>query len=372
MAADSGTQTVTLLYHNRADSKVVNRRFTDIRKTGIYSGGYLTVVDNSHALLSTLICEITDSTYQVKISTGATVTIAVASATPYIVLRWTYTGSQTNDYMSILAVASPSANDLIVAECTFTGGGNLQGFDYTERSTPSTQDLFLKVEPTADTELRVRVRVGRVHSASGVLEIPDQKTSLFIVPTSNSRIDLVYINLSTGAVSIQQGTAAASPVAPDYNGKLVLAEIILTSTSTNITSSMIKDVRNFVATQIVPDNTTLALDSSTGKLKLVTITAIRGARTSKDSLGNELVRSSVYKATSDGDIQAYGYGSDIFAYVGSSNPPTILIDRSGGGATEYGSVSIRLIKNEYFKITGASSSLKVYWHPIGSGQCVKQ
>lgn len=247
MAANTGNQTVTLLYHNRADSSVINRRFINIRKTGIYSGGYPTKVDNIHVRLSTLTCEISDGTYQVKISTGSTVTIVVGTATPYVVLRWVYTGDETADYMSILAVATPATNDLVIAECTFTGGGNLQGFDYTERTTPNTQDLFLKVEPTEDTELRVRIRAGRVQGSSGFVFVPDQPSNLFTVPTSNSKVYLVYINPDTGVVSIDStGTAAASPVAPNYKGKLVLAEVTLSSTSTNITADMIRDVRPFL------------------------------------------------------------------------------------------------------------------------------
>jgi len=247
MALNQGSQVVTLLYHTRADSKVINRRFVDIRKTGIYSGGYLTIVDNSHARLSTLICEISDGSYQVKISTGETITLEVDPATPYVVLRWVYTGSETNDYMSILTVSSPSTNDLVVGKCTFTGGGNLQGFDYSERSTPNIQDLFLKVEPTEETELRVRVRAGGIHTGSGYIQVVDQKTGLFTAPTSDSKVFLVYVDRTTGTVAIDStGTAAANPVAPDYAGRLVLAEVTLSSSSTNITSSMIKDVRNFL------------------------------------------------------------------------------------------------------------------------------
>jgi len=270
MAANTGSQTVTILYHSKVNNTLVNRRFVNIRETGIYSGGYLSVVDNSHASLSTLICEITDGTYQVKITTGEAVVIAVAQATPYVVLRWSYTGSETDDYMSILAVATPATNDLIVAECTFTGGGNLQGADYSERSTPNTQDLFLKVEPTEDTELRVRVRAGRVYTPTGFVNVPDQKSSLFTVPTSNSRIDLLYINTTTGAVSIAQGTAGITPVAPSYAGKLVIAEITLTSTSTNITSSMINDTRTFISpytTLFAPDDITLESSGSTLQIK---------------------------------------------------------------------------------------------------------
>ena len=258
MASNIGNQTVTLLYHTRADSGAVNRRHTGIRQTGIYSGGYLTVVDSSNARLSVLDCEVSDGTYQVKISTGTTVTVAVAQATPYIVLRWVYIGSETNDYMSIIAVASPSVNDLVVALCTFTGGGNLQGFDYSERSTPNTMDLFLKVEPTATTELRVRVRAGRIQNGKETIQIPDQKTSLFTPPTSNSKVYLVYVDKGTGVVAIDSsGVAAVSPVPPNYAGKHVIAEVTLAAGATNIVAANIIDMRDFANVTSPVDNSTI-------------------------------------------------------------------------------------------------------------------
>jgi len=268
MATNTGSQTVTLLYGANVDSRIINRRFQDVRKVGVYSGGYLSVVDNTHAGLSTLTCEISDGTYQVKISTGASVSIAVAVATPYIVLRWSYTGSSTNDYMSFNAVASPSTNDVVVGKCTFTGGGNLQGFDYSERTTPNIQDLFLKVEPTETTELRVRVRAGRVQNGKQTIQISDQKTSVFTLPAANSKVYLVYVNRASGAILIDSsGTAAASPAAPDYGGKLVLAEITLASTATNITAANITDVRDFSNTCYPLDSDVFEIGSS-GEISL--------------------------------------------------------------------------------------------------------
>ena len=112
MAANVGDQEVTILYNAQALSKTVNRRHQGVRQTGIYTGGYLTIVDTSNCSMSILTCEITDGTNQVKIKTQSVVTIGVTSATAYVVLRWVYTGSASSDYMSILAVATPATNDL--------------------------------------------------------------------------------------------------------------------------------------------------------------------------------------------------------------------------------------------------------------------
>lgn len=406
MPADVGNQTVTILFYAAANSLIVNKRFQEIRQTGIYSGGYLTLVDTSHAQISTLVCEISDGTYQVRVETASTVNLVVALATPYIVLRWTYTGA-VSDYMELLAVATPAANDLIVGKCTFVGG-NLNGFDYQNssypRSTPNTQDLFLKVEPTEATERRVRVRAGRIQTNSAVIDVADQKSDLFITVTSNSRIDLVYIDRSTGAVKIKKGTNAASPSAPDYDGQLVLAEVTLTVGYTNITASMIKDVRNFLSPNVSPDSSTIEFRSNgtfrvkesyilglipppdlatidlnpSGKLRVIAdyilgLIPSFGAWTDKDSSNNSLVLTSVYKATSDGFVIAYGYshGGPVYGYTSSANPPVTERCREDSGMPNKGTLTMPVRKNDYWRVISASST-KIHWLPVGSGQCVKQ
>ncbi len=277
MPADVGNQKVTLLFYAPANSGEVNLRFQDIRQKGIYTGGRLSIIDSSNAQLSPLVCEISDGTYQVRIATTTAVNIAVAQATPYVILRWTYTGS-TSDYMQILAVATPATNDLVVGKCSFTGGGALQGFTYGDtsypRSTPNTLDLFLKVEPTEATELKVRIRAGRVQNDKETIVIIDQKSSLFTAPPANSKVYLVYIDRSTGNILIDSsGVAAASPSPPDYGGKMVLAEVTLASTSTNITSNMIKDVRDFIVCKtgfIIEPRTSDPSNPGTGQIWLRT------------------------------------------------------------------------------------------------------
>jgi len=261
MPSDIGNQKISLKYGAAGNSQEINRRFVDVKPTGIYAGGYLTISDTSHAAISPLVCEISGLDiglieHQVRVATTTAVTLAVSAALPYIVLRWSYTGN-TSDFMELLAVASGSvqAYDLIVGKCMFGGGGALQGFNYGDttypRSTPDIHSLFLKVEPTDDSELKVRVRAGRVQSSEATFLIADQKSSLFVAPSANSKIYLVYIDRLTGNVYIDSsGTEAVNPVAPSYGNKLVLAEVTLTSASTNITASMIRDVRDFIVNKI--------------------------------------------------------------------------------------------------------------------------
>jgi len=267
MPADVGNQTLSLKYGAPGNSSEVNRRFVDVRPVGIYSGGVLEVTDNTHASLSALVCEIGDGTHQVRVATTTTVSVLVSSATPYIILRWGYTGT-TSDYMQILAVASGSilSTDLVVAKCTFTGGGALNGFDYGDsthpRTYPNTQDFSLKVVPA--TGMKMYVQPGYFQDNAQSVLVPFQLTDALTAPASNSQIFLVYIDPTTGTIGVDtSGVAAASPVAPLYNGKIVLAEVTITSTTTTITESMIKDVRPHVTYgQEKVDGTTIERSSA--------------------------------------------------------------------------------------------------------------
>jgi len=246
MPADIGTQTVTVKFFDPVDSPVANRIGLDVRKPGLYSGGYMTKVSDVLVTLSTMRCEIGDGTYQVGISTAATFNAAIASATPYIVLRWAYTGVAAADYMQAVAVAvgSIATNDVVVGKGSFSGS-TLTGFDYTLRTTPAVQDLFLKVEPEETPSLYCRVRAGRANYGEENYDIVDQVSPLFTAPVSNSSISLLQVN-AAGALSVVAGTPAASPVAPDYGGLVTLAEVTLAVGATTITAAKIKDVRNFV------------------------------------------------------------------------------------------------------------------------------
>jgi len=385
--ANIGNQTVSIIFFAPGQSSIVNRRHKSIRMLGIYSGGYVSFTPGiNNVNISPLVCEVTDGTHQVRVQTTSTVNIAVTSVNLYVVLRWNYTGS-TSDYMEILAVSTPATNDLIVGKCSFSGSPpTLQGFSYEERTTPNTHDLFLKVEPTGETELRVRIRAGRIQTTSADIDIVDQKSDLFTLPSANSKVYLVYID-SNGTVQIDSsGTEAVNPVPPNYKGKLVLAEVTLSSTDTNITKDKIKNVRGFISRPIDVDNSTIEFDFTTGKLKVKgisgsQISSLFGSWTDKDSLGNSLVKNNVYKVTSDGEISVYAFGAHGggggVIKTDSNNPPTTARTGDGAGYCDYHmGFTCRVKKDNYWKIetTGnfGTSILNIYWLPVGSGQCVKQ
>jgi hypothetical protein len=252
-ATDHGTQNITIEFFEEATSFDVNKRNVNIVPRGIYSGGHLTRVSDIEVTLSAFTAEIGDDDIQISVQTSALATLNAGAldsgdideATPYLVLRWGYQAAAGN-FVEVHAIASAAAaqdNDLIIGKCVFSGA-TLTGFDYSDRTFLNVQDLFLRVE--ADSGLYVWVRAGRIHSSTGSVFVPEQRLGPFTVPGSpNSRIDLVHIE-STGNVAIHQGTAAVSPSAPDYNGRLVVAEVRVVNGDTSIPASQIQDVRSFI------------------------------------------------------------------------------------------------------------------------------
>lgn len=415
MGVDSGNQTVTVLYYSQVTSPVVNRLGQDVRKPGIYSGGYLTKVSDTSVSVSTFTAEIGDGTYQVRCATGSAVTVTVSTTNIYVVLRWTYTGSATNDYVEFVATnfAGILSTDVIVGKCLFAGS-TLTTFDYgydttnkiTNRTTPNVQDLFLKVEQMETASMYVRVRAGKANYGTANYDISDQ-TVLLTAPVSNSRIDLVQINAS-GSVVITQGTIAASPVAPSYGNLITLAEITLTTGMTQITSSLIKDVRSFIGSglnnvvRLTDDQTVAGTKTFTSfsvtpssaptnnyhvsnkkyvddKFPTSSVSGIIGSRSDKSSSYG------AQQATTDGFVEVVASWGDggvcdymVEGFTDSATNPTI---RKGlvhipvipdNGAVRGGSFCMFVKKNEHWKVvrtvtgTPTSESLVVYFTPLGA------
>ena len=273
MPANTGSQNIDFIFHQVASTGGLNKRNFGVEQTGIYSGGWASVVNSTTVTISALVAVLADGSYQVRAETTTSVNITVSSATPYVVLRWTYTGVLNNDYMELLAVATPAANDLVAFKCTFTGGGVLNGATYSDtsypRSNPNVLDQYLKVEPRP-ASLRVRVRGGRFQTRTGTVVIADQETNLFTAPITSSKVYLVYIDTTTNLGTIlvdESGVESATPVAPSYNGKLVLAEVTLSYTDIGISASQIRDVRPWIVWgQQDPDGVTIAVSSVNHKL----------------------------------------------------------------------------------------------------------
>jgi len=337
MPADVGTQSIYVKFFDPVDSVVANGIGLGTRKVGIYSGGYLTRISDTSISLSTFDCEIGDGTYQIRCKTGAVVTpIAVTSTNKYVVLRWTYTGVAAADYVDFVATTLVGilSTDVVIGLCNYSGA-TLTGFDYTLRTTPNVMDLFLKAEPTETASLYLRVRKGRVSYGSANYDIADQLSPLFSAPVANSWIVLLQVN-TAGALIVTAGVAAASPTAPDYNGLITLAEVTIATGATTITSTNIKDVRQFSGSGGV----TLPLPIARGGTNAITASAAR------TSLGlDPLKKKQIYFAVADeayldtaltGRIYLRHTGTIVYASASVVTAPTganLIIDVNKNGSS---------------------------------------
>lgn len=262
MPANVGSQTVSVKYHDPVDSYIVNERHDEVRERGIYSGGYLTVTGANTVSLSALVCEIGDANYQVKVKTSAAVSITCSSVNVYIVLRWTYSGDASADYMDFIATNSPASNDLIVGKVVYSGGV-ASSIDYGDATYPRTEPdihrLFLKVVPTETPGTSVRIRPGSAHTGTGFLSIADQTHTPPSRGTASSG-DVVYVYINdTGGIE-------SSKTVADYAGKALLAKITMPVGGV-INTGDIEDARCFIDSPAIPDGTTIER-SSIGKLQV--------------------------------------------------------------------------------------------------------
>lgn len=394
MASNTWNQKVTLIYGAPADVEELNIRDRHIQSVGIYKGGYLSVVDSSHCALSPLICIITDGTYQVRIHMQDTATLAVSPSSAYIILRWQHYTEQSNDYMEVLAVATPQTNDLVVGKCIFSGG-SLVGFNYVDpsfsRSIPKDPYFYFLVESTEQDELRVLIRGGIFQTKTEKILIPDQKSSTLAAPSVGSKVYLIYIDSSTGSVEIDSsGTAGSPPEIPNYAGRFVLAEVTVNAGDTRIQQNQIKDVRTFltntgplVDAQTIEFNTNRELKLKSipnGMVNYSNIGSIFGEWTDRDSLNNVFAKDNVYKVTSDGFVVAYarcGEDKYIEIYSDNQNPPVTkrLKYQPESEGSGWAGFTLPIRNNNYWKIvtnTTYTSNIYIFWIPIGSGQCIKQ
>jgi hypothetical protein len=323
---DHGSQTISHAYYEEITALNRNARFKGIIPVGIYSGGLLTKVSNIEITLSPMIAEISDGTSQIRVKTASAATIndstldsgTVSSSTPYIVLRWSYAAMVTNfvEIHAIASVSSAGANDIIVGKVNFSGSV-ITGFDYSDRTFTKSHDMFLK--PEAYTGMYILLNAGVIHTNTGHVFVSTRVVGPFTVPTSpNSRIDLVYIN-DSGSPTILQGVAAPSPVAPSYDGKLVVAEVTIVNGDTSITSSMINDVRSFLTPKAAATSSITA--SQLAIYDSGWFSATTGTNITK-SHGLGVVPKFVhvyYSNTADGSGDVVTIGGGTTDYTGSGN-----------------------------------------------------
>lgn len=255
---NKGSQAVQFQFEDPLIATEFNTHLHKVLLTGIYDGGLLTKVSDSIVTVSTWVATLTDGTYTITARSTTTYNVTGVSSTDRnIVLRWTWSATAAW-YVDVLAVSDGSvqSNDVVIGRAVYSGA-TLTGFTYSNRTVPNTYSpFFLKVVPDDPASMRVRVLQGRGNYGVSNLIVSDQFTSNLTAPTTNPRIDVVYLD-SDGVVKVFTGTEAASPSAPSYQNKIVLAEIDMTVGMTTIPATSIRDVRGLVASQF--DNTVIPI-----------------------------------------------------------------------------------------------------------------
>ena len=239
-----GNLTTYIDYRDSINSEPLNQRFINRFTTGIYYGGDLSIISNTSVGISVFDIEFYDGSTLMKCTSSGNNTVTVSTTNIWVVARWSYTGA-SNDVPTLIAVSNTLTNDVIFGKCLFSGS-TLVGFDSTLRSDAQTFSKFCSVEPTGTPSMTLKVRAGQVASNILTYFIPEQITSAFTAPVSNPRIDVVAINSNGNVINIT-GSENITPVAPTYANNIPLAQILLQTSTTSIVSSMITDVRPFLA-----------------------------------------------------------------------------------------------------------------------------
>lgn len=103
-----------------------------------------------------------------------------------------------------------------------------------------------KVSPQVPPDMTVQVSAGTLFDIVTKVRISKaiQDSSVITAPTVNPRIDVIYVDMLTGVIGIATGAEAASPVPPTLpDAKLPIAQIALSTTTSEIIDSLITDIR---------------------------------------------------------------------------------------------------------------------------------
>lgn len=101
-----------------------------------------------------------------------------------------------------------------------------------------------EVSPTDPPSMALRVAAGRFNIDDTHVAYTGGTSPTFTAPTSNPRIDLLYL-AANGTLGVRQGTEASSPVRPSTRGVLPLAFVGLSPSQTTITPQNLQDARGF-------------------------------------------------------------------------------------------------------------------------------
>ena len=241
----------------------------------------------------------------------------------------TYTTATFTNTSTSATVANPSG---ISGTMWISGAGIAAG----TTCTISGSTLTLSVATTA-AGTNVPVVIGQIATTE-------------TAPVSNSRIDRIVVNSSTGVASVITGTPGSSPAVPSLTaGVIPVAQVLLTSTSTVITNSMITDERAVGGGAGANDTEATVASASTTDLGATNVNAILiSGTTTITSFGSNGVLTRpfydvrfsgaltlTYNATSmvlPGKVNITTIAGDHarFQYTGSGNWVCVFYSRASG------------------------------------------
>lgn len=240
------SQILSFQYRGEGKSKYFNSVLHNLLPMGIYSKetvtngvysyaeGQLAKVNNGTVSVSPFVALVRDveNNLSVRLQTMVIVNVDVTPATPYIIAKINWQNAVSN-YAEIQAVsfASIQPDYLIIGKCYFDVSNYvLDYFDYSRRHHVDVEANYVKqatpfrvmaTEPESD---KVLVQQGDVTFSTGSFHLNDDSLSPAISASIAGRIDLVYID-QNGTVQVVSGADNASPVAPNFAGKFVVAQI---------------------------------------------------------------------------------------------------------------------------------------------------
>lgn len=208
---DYGTQTITIDFQQTGTSQEINALMHKIIRPGIYNGFTLSIESTSEFRLSTGVLFIqasNDVEVSVRVATSADITQSIASATPYVIGRYEW-HDDPSSYMNVLTVAEGDieTTDVVFGKGTFSGG-DLTGFDNTDRdyiswdadTTELGDTATITSAPTGGDETNL---IGTTDVVAAIQEAFDRLIDLSGV--NDDAVKNRHVDFGTGANQINGG-----------------------------------------------------------------------------------------------------------------------------------------------------------------------
>lgn len=282
---NKGEQLQSFRYQQEARARIFNKLLRDVFPAGIYEGQRLERVNDTTVRVTPGTCIINttdnvsdpaeDIALRVETRSDQDINVALSGDTsqadrnfPYIVFRFEWSDEE-NNYMDMLAVAYSNdpnetddtrlkPNDLIVGKLLFELDGSNNWvvrtndpFEYSRRSTArlpqiSSQWNNLRVRPNEDFDKRLSISSGEIITSEGFKTVSNGNfpSSTDITDTgAQGRHDLIWVD-EDGNPQITYGNPSASPSAPSYMNRYVIAELRRGPSRTTIEGPDIVQIQN--------------------------------------------------------------------------------------------------------------------------------